>query len=256
MVFTGHLRLADVSQVTGFGYEHDEPWKANIELFQHFTDKTQGVRRLGAAAVDLCHVALGRRCQYIKSHMSNLSHLSIPSLIDTSLLYYCVATLQGLPFSMQFWDNARRINWLWWSLHNNAGSEPWKSIDLRLLDPAVWKLWQSISIECVLWMQIPASLNLWLGSKRSSNGWCKDHQAFLFLMKSVLSRDRWGLLGIQIKAMGYGSWSAHCKGSWRRGHWHGREAFQCIQQIHSSHQWPFAFWYCATNRSQDQVIER
>lgn len=45
--------------VTGFGYEHDEAWAANMELFRHFTDVTQGVRRLGAAAVDLCHVALG-----------------------------------------------------------------------------------------------------------------------------------------------------------------------------------------------------
>ena len=29
-------------------------------LFKSFTDKTQGVRRLGAAAVDLCHVAAGK----------------------------------------------------------------------------------------------------------------------------------------------------------------------------------------------------
>jgi len=48
--------------VTGFGYEHDEAWAANLELFKHFTDVTQGVRRLGAAAVDLCHVALGAAC--------------------------------------------------------------------------------------------------------------------------------------------------------------------------------------------------
>ena len=47
------------AQVTGFGYEHDEAWAANLELFQHFTDVSRGVRRLGAAAVDLCHVALG-----------------------------------------------------------------------------------------------------------------------------------------------------------------------------------------------------
>jgi fructose-1,6-bisphosphatase/inositol monophosphatase family enzyme len=40
-------------------YDHDEAWQANMRLFQHFTDVTQGVRRLGAAAVDLCHVALG-----------------------------------------------------------------------------------------------------------------------------------------------------------------------------------------------------
>lgn len=46
-------------QVTGFGYEHDEAWAANIELFKEFTDLSRGVRRLGAAAVDLCHVALG-----------------------------------------------------------------------------------------------------------------------------------------------------------------------------------------------------
>jgi len=45
--------------VTGFGYEHDEAWAANIELFKHFTDVTQGVRRLGSAAIDMCHVASG-----------------------------------------------------------------------------------------------------------------------------------------------------------------------------------------------------
>lgn len=45
--------------VTGFGYEHDDAWITNIELFKEFTDISRGVRRLGAAAVDMCHVALG-----------------------------------------------------------------------------------------------------------------------------------------------------------------------------------------------------
>lgn len=45
--------------VTGFGYEHGEKWSANMKLFKQFTDITHGVRRLGAAAVDLCHVACG-----------------------------------------------------------------------------------------------------------------------------------------------------------------------------------------------------
>ncbi|XVF40048.1 hypothetical protein PTKIN_Ptkin01aG0081200 [Pterospermum kingtungense] len=45
--------------VTGFGYEHDDPWITNMELFKEFTDISRGVRRLGAAAVDMCHVALG-----------------------------------------------------------------------------------------------------------------------------------------------------------------------------------------------------
>ncbi|KAF5932804.1 hypothetical protein HYC85_028975 [Camellia sinensis] len=45
--------------VTGFGYEHDDAWSTNIDLFKEFTDVSRGVRRLGAAAVDMCHVALG-----------------------------------------------------------------------------------------------------------------------------------------------------------------------------------------------------
>ncbi|KAE8656198.1 Phosphatase IMPL1 [Hibiscus syriacus] len=45
--------------VTGFGYEHDDAWITNIELFKEFTDISRGVRRVGAAAVDMCHVALG-----------------------------------------------------------------------------------------------------------------------------------------------------------------------------------------------------
>ncbi|XP_010695784.2 phosphatase IMPL1, chloroplastic [Beta vulgaris subsp. vulgaris] len=45
--------------VTGFGYEHDDAWVTNINLFKEFTDISRGVRRLGAAAVDMCHVAIG-----------------------------------------------------------------------------------------------------------------------------------------------------------------------------------------------------
>uniref|UniRef100_A0A1D2A1M2 Inositol-1-monophosphatase n=1 Tax=Auxenochlorella protothecoides TaxID=3075 RepID=A0A1D2A1M2_AUXPR len=45
--------------VTGFGYDHDECWAANMDLFRALTDVTQGVRREGAAAVDLCHLAAG-----------------------------------------------------------------------------------------------------------------------------------------------------------------------------------------------------
>ena len=45
--------------VTGFGYDHDEPWLANMGLFKEFTDITRGVRRLGSAAIDMCHVASG-----------------------------------------------------------------------------------------------------------------------------------------------------------------------------------------------------
>jgi len=46
--------------LTGFGYQHGELWERNMALFKDFTDKSHGVRRLGAAAVDLCHVASGK----------------------------------------------------------------------------------------------------------------------------------------------------------------------------------------------------
>jgi len=46
--------------VTGFGYEHGDDWNTNMDLFKHFTDITQGVRRLGAASIDICHVACGK----------------------------------------------------------------------------------------------------------------------------------------------------------------------------------------------------
>ena len=45
--------------VTGFGYNHDTNWEKSMKLFKHFTNITQGVRRLGAASVDLCHLASG-----------------------------------------------------------------------------------------------------------------------------------------------------------------------------------------------------
>ncbi|KAL7243591.1 hypothetical protein ACSBR1_015900 [Camellia fascicularis] len=45
--------------VIGFGYEHDDAWSTNIELFKEFTDASRGVRRHGVTAVDMCHVALG-----------------------------------------------------------------------------------------------------------------------------------------------------------------------------------------------------
>ncbi len=52
--------LSQALLVTGFGYEHNHLWHTNMDLFKQLTDLTQGVRRLGSAAVDLCHVASGK----------------------------------------------------------------------------------------------------------------------------------------------------------------------------------------------------
>ena len=52
--------LEDSLLITGFGYNHDDLWEKNMELFKYFTDICHGVRRLGSAAVDICHVATGQ----------------------------------------------------------------------------------------------------------------------------------------------------------------------------------------------------
>ncbi len=46
--------------VTGFPYIHDDRWSLSFDLFQDFYNRNHGMRRLGAAALDLCFVAMGR----------------------------------------------------------------------------------------------------------------------------------------------------------------------------------------------------
>ena len=46
--------------VTGFSYEHDHLWEKNMILFKELTKASQGVRRFGSAALDLCYVAEGK----------------------------------------------------------------------------------------------------------------------------------------------------------------------------------------------------
>ena len=46
--------------VTGFPYDILNPEINNLDNFAHFARKSQGVRRLGSAALDLCYVAAGR----------------------------------------------------------------------------------------------------------------------------------------------------------------------------------------------------
>ena len=46
--------------VTGFAYNHNDEWELSFDLFHDIYRKTQGIRRLGAAALDFCYVAQGR----------------------------------------------------------------------------------------------------------------------------------------------------------------------------------------------------
>ncbi len=53
-------QLANALLVTGFPYDIWENPDNNLENFARFAVRTQGVRRLGSAALDLCFVAAGR----------------------------------------------------------------------------------------------------------------------------------------------------------------------------------------------------
>ena len=52
--------LIDSLLVTGFPYDRQEKAGFYVKFFQAFLEKCQGVRRLGAAAMDLAYVACGR----------------------------------------------------------------------------------------------------------------------------------------------------------------------------------------------------
>ena len=40
--------------VTGFPYKHDDKWDLSFDIFKDFYNRNQGMRRLGAASLDLC----------------------------------------------------------------------------------------------------------------------------------------------------------------------------------------------------------
>lgn len=52
--------LSDCLLATGFPYLHDKKYDLSFVIFKDFYDRTRGLRRLGAAALDLCFVAMGR----------------------------------------------------------------------------------------------------------------------------------------------------------------------------------------------------
>ena len=52
--------LSDCLLATGFPYLHGKKYDLSFKIFKDFYDQTRGLRRLGAAALDLCFVAMGR----------------------------------------------------------------------------------------------------------------------------------------------------------------------------------------------------
>ena len=63
--------LIDSLLVTGFPYDLLSSEMHNIDYFGYFSRRSQGVRRLGSAALDLCYVAAGRLDGYWELSIKN-----------------------------------------------------------------------------------------------------------------------------------------------------------------------------------------
>ena len=61
--------LADSLLVTGFPYDHQTIFRPLMRRFGSCLTATQGVRRLGSAALDLCYVASGRFDGFWEQHL-------------------------------------------------------------------------------------------------------------------------------------------------------------------------------------------
>lgn len=61
--------LSESLLVTGFPYDHHTIFKPLMERFGRCLQATQGVRRLGSAALDLCYVASGRFDGFWEQHL-------------------------------------------------------------------------------------------------------------------------------------------------------------------------------------------
>jgi myo-inositol-1(or 4)-monophosphatase len=57
---SGTARLIDSLLVTGFPYDRQKRARFYLSSYERFMTKTQGIRRMGAAALDLAYVACGR----------------------------------------------------------------------------------------------------------------------------------------------------------------------------------------------------
>ena len=67
---TGTTHLADALLATGFPYDRRVAADNNTRTLDHFLRRSQGVRRAGAAALDLAYVASGRLDGYWEARLS------------------------------------------------------------------------------------------------------------------------------------------------------------------------------------------
>ena len=92
-------RLDDALLVTGFAYDRHDRLDNNYAEFCWFTHRTRGVRRGGAAAVDLAFVAAGRQDGYWERGLSPWDLAAGVALVE--LAGGTISDYKGQTFSLQ-----------------------------------------------------------------------------------------------------------------------------------------------------------
>ncbi len=85
--------------VTGFPYDAWSSPRNNLDHFGHFARLTQGVRRLGSAALDLCYVAAGRFDGYWEISLKPWD-MAAGSLIAAEAGAR-ITNMEGFPYSLE-----------------------------------------------------------------------------------------------------------------------------------------------------------
>ena len=91
-------QLEDSLLVTGFAYDRHTRLDNNYAEFCWFTHRTRGVRRGGAAAVDLAFVAAGRQDGYWERGLSPWDLAAGVALVD--IAGGCISGYGGDPFQL------------------------------------------------------------------------------------------------------------------------------------------------------------
>ncbi|CAI8151974.1 MAG: Fructose-1,6-bisphosphatase/inositol-1-monophosphatase [Synechococcus sp. CC9902] len=95
---TDCTRLEDALLVTGFAYDRHQRLDNNYAEFCWFTHRTRGVRRGGAAAVDLAFVAAGRQDGYWERGLSPWDLAAGVAIVE--LAGGMISGYDGQPFSL------------------------------------------------------------------------------------------------------------------------------------------------------------
>lgn len=90
-------QLSECLLATGFSYEREKEREYQLRLFAHFLGKSRGVRRPGAAALDLCYTAAGVFDGFWEKYLKNWDMAAGALLVEEA--GGVISSLDGSPWT-------------------------------------------------------------------------------------------------------------------------------------------------------------